>query len=100
MPGINTQGSRKGTQEDTLKEPEGIGHLNDEDAEGIQSACGGYAKRTLANETFVVTRAQQKILVSLMYWVKDHHRRGETTKIFNDVDEPTIRTIIEEANER
>ena len=32
MLGINTQGARKGIQGDMLAEPEGIGHLNDEDA--------------------------------------------------------------------
>ena len=53
-----------------LTEPKGIRHLNDKDAEMIQAACGGYAKRTLANGRFVVTRIQQKRLVSLMYWVK------------------------------
>ena len=69
--GINTQGSRKGIQEDILTEPEGIRHLNDEDVEGIQATCGGYAKRTLANGRFSVTRVQQKRLVLLMYWVKE-----------------------------
>ena len=57
---INTQGARNGIQEDMLTEPEGIRHLNDEDAEVIQAACGGYSKRNLANGRFVVTRLQQK----------------------------------------
>ena len=35
-----------------------------------------------------------------MYWVKDQRRLRETTKIFNYVDEPTLRTMIEEANEQ
>ena len=39
MLGINTQGARNGIQEYMLTEPEGIRHLNDEDAEGIQVAC-------------------------------------------------------------
>ena len=56
MFGINTQGARNGTQEDMLTEPEEIRHLNHEDAEGIQAACRGYAKRTLTNVIFVVTR--------------------------------------------
>ena len=70
MLGINTQGARNGIQEDMLTETEVIVHLNDEDAEGIQASCGGYAKRTLANARFVVMRVQQKLLASLMYWVK------------------------------
>ena len=56
MLGINTQGSRNGIQEDMLTEPEGIIHLNDEDVEGIQAACGGYAKRTLTNVKVLVMR--------------------------------------------
>ena len=35
-----------------------------------------------------------------MYWIKDHRQLGETTKIFNDIDETTLSTMIEEANER
>ena len=86
MLSINTQGERKGIQEDMLMEPEVIRHLNDEDAEGIQAAYGGYANRTLANGRFVVTRVQQKQLVLLMYWVKDQLQFGETTEIFSNVD--------------
>ena len=100
MLGINTQGARNGIQEDMLAETKGIGHLNEKDAERIQAACGGYAKRTLVNGIFVVTRVQPKRLISLMYWVKDQRRLRETTKIFNYVDEPTLRTMIEEANEQ
>ena len=100
MLGINTQGARKFIQEDMLMEPKGIGHLSDEDAEGIQASCRRNAKRTLINGRFVVTRVKQKRLVSLMYWVKYQCRLGETTKIFNDFDEPTLLTMIEEANER
>ena len=69
-----------------LTEPERIVHINDEDAEGIQSACGRYAKRTLANGRFVVTRVQPKRLLSLVYWVKDQCRLRAMTKIFNDAD--------------
>ena len=40
---INTQGARNAIQEDMLTEPEVIGHINDEDAKGIQAACEGYS---------------------------------------------------------
>ena len=100
MLGIKTKGARNSIQKDMLTEPEGIGHINDEYAEEIQAACEGYAKRTPANGIFVVTRVQQKILVSLMYWFKEQRWLGLNTKIFNDVDEPTLRTIIDEANEQ
>ena len=99
MLGINTQGTRNSIQEDMLTKPGGIGHLNDEYAEGIQAAYGGYANRTLANGIFVVMRLQQKRLVSLMYWFKYQRRIGKTTEISNDIDEPTLRMIIEGANE-
>ena len=100
MLGINIQGTRDGIQEDMLTEPEEIRHLNDEYAEGIQSACGGYAKRTLSNVWFVFKMVQQKRLVSLIHWVKDQRRLREMADIFNDVDELTLRTMVEEANER
>ena len=38
---ISTQWARNSIQEDMLMEPEGIGHLNDEDAEGIQASFLG-----------------------------------------------------------
>ena len=71
MLGINTQGARNSIQEDMLTEPKVIGHLNDEDAELIQAECGGYAKRTLSDGRFVVTRIQKKRLLLLIYWLKD-----------------------------
>ena len=59
MLGINTQGAKNGIQEGMLTEPERIGHINGEDAEGIQAACVGYTKRTLDYGRFAVTRVQQ-----------------------------------------
>ena len=66
MLGINTQGARNGIQKEILTETKRIGYLNDEDAEGIQASCDGYTKTTLTNGRSVVTRVQQKRLVSLM----------------------------------
>ena len=83
-----------------LTEPKEIGHLNDEDAEGIQEASRGYSKRTLANGRLVVTRVPQEELISLMYWGKDQHRLRETTKIFNGIDAPTLHTMIKESKKR
>ena len=60
MLGINTKGARNVIQEDLLREPKGIRHLNDEDADGIQAESGVYAKITLANGRFVVTQVQKK----------------------------------------
>ena len=100
MLGINTQGARNGIQEYMLTEPKVIGNLNDEDAKEIQAACGGYVNSTFTIGILVVTRVQQKRLLTLIYWFKYQRRLGETTKIFNDVDEPTLRTMTEEANKR
>ena len=100
MLGINIEEERNGIQEGMLTEPEWIGHLSEEGVEGIQAACGGYAKRNLANLIFLVTRIQQKRLVLPMYWIKDQRRLRETTEIFNNVDETTLRRMIEESNER
>ena len=66
--------------QDMLSPPEGIRHLQDEDADRIQSACSGYARRTAANGKFNVSRVRQKRLISLMHWVKDKHRLAEPAK--------------------
>ena len=100
MLGINTQGARNSIQEDMFIEPKGIGYLNNEDTEGIQAACGGYSKRTIANGKFLLMRVKQKRLVLLIYWVKDQRQLRETTNIFNNVYEPTLCTMIQEANKR
>ena len=64
---MKTQGARNGIQKDNMTETKVIGHLNDEDAEGIQGACRGCAKRNLANGRFLVTGLQQKRLVLIMF---------------------------------
>ena len=55
MLGINKVLLRNGICDDTMTDPEGIGHLNVEDEEGIQLACSEYAKRDLAAIRFTVT---------------------------------------------
>ena len=66
--------------QDMLSPPEGIKHLQDEDVDGIQSACSGYAIRTASNGKFTVSRVRQKRLIYLMHWVKDKHRLAESAK--------------------
>ena len=44
--GIDDSTVINGLIQDMLSPPEGISHLQDEDADGIQSACSGYARRT------------------------------------------------------
>ena len=41
--------------DDMMTDPEGIVHLNVEDAEGIQLACSGYAKRIPVVKRFTIT---------------------------------------------
>ena len=71
--GIDDSTVVNGLIQDMLSPPEGIKHLQDEDADGIQSACSGYARRTASNGNFTVSRVRQKRLISLMHWVKDKH---------------------------
>ena len=56
--GIAIAGARNGLQEDMLSQPEGIGHLNDETAKGIQAACHEYSKRPTVGQRFIVNRVQ------------------------------------------
>ena len=79
MLGINEVLARDVICDDMMTDPEVIGHLNAEDSDSIKSACSGYAKRTPAARIFTVTRVQQKLLTSLMYWVKEKRRLEEPT---------------------
>ena len=78
--GIDDSTVINGLVQDMVSPPEGIRHLQDEDADGIQSACSGYARRTAANGKFNVSRARKKRLISLMHWVKDKHRLADPAK--------------------
>ena len=60
MLGINEVLARDGICDETMTEPKGIGHLNFKDAEGIQSACSGYPKRTPSARRFTVNQVQKK----------------------------------------
>ena len=44
--------TRNSTQESMSTEPEEIGHINDEDAEGTQSVCGRYKRKTSQMEEY------------------------------------------------
>ena len=83
-------------RDDMLTEPEGIGHLNDEDAKGIQMACSAYAKRPTATR-FTVTRVQKKRLTSLMYWVKYKVRLGKPTEFAGTYAKADLRVKLESA---
>ena len=77
---INDPTVNNGLIEDMLSSPEEIMYLKDEDANMIQSACSGYARRTISNGKFTVSRVRQKRLISLMHWVKDKHHLAKPTK--------------------
>ena len=47
-----------GLIEEMLSSPEVIMHLQYEDADGIQSACPGYARRAISNGKFTVRRVR------------------------------------------
>ena len=72
--GIIDQTVIHGLIEDMLSLPKEIMHLQDEDADGIQSACSGYTRRTILNGNFTVSRVRQRRMISLMHLVKDKHR--------------------------
>ena len=78
--GINDPTVINGLIEDMLSSSEGIMQLQDEDDDRIQSECSGYARRTLSNENFAVSRVRQKRLFSLMHWVKNKHRLAKPAK--------------------
>ena len=86
--------------QDMLSPPEGIRHLQYEDADGIQSACSGYARRTASKENFTVSRVRQKQLISLMHWVKDKHRLAEPAKFPLGTKQIQFTEAIQAANER
>ena len=55
MLGINEVLARDVICDYMMTDTKGIGHLNAEDAEYIQSACSGYAKRNPVARRFMVT---------------------------------------------
>ena len=89
-----------GIIQDMLSPPEGIRHLQDEDADGIQSACYGYARRTATNGKFNVRRVRQKRLIYLMHWVKDKHRLAKPAKFPLGMTQIQFTEAIQAANER
>ena len=97
---INKVLAREVICDDMMTDTEGIGHLNVEYAEGIQSACSAYTKRTPATRIFTVTRVQQKRLISLMYWVKDKHRLKEPTEFYNIHNGVTLRSEIKASHKK
>ena len=88
-----------GLIQDMLSPPEGIRHLQDEDVDGIQSACSGYARRTASNGKFTVRRVNQKRLISLMQWVKDKHRLAKSAKFPLGTTQIQFTEAIQAANE-
>ena len=78
--GINDTTVINGLIEDMLSSPKVIMNLQDEDADRIQSACSGYARRTISNGKFTVSRVRQKRLIFLMHWVKDKHHFAKPAK--------------------
>ena len=82
-----------------LSTPEGIVHLQDEDADGIQSACSGYARRTISNGKFTVSRVRQKRLISLMHLVNYKNHLAEPAKFPIGTTQLQFTEAIQVANE-
>ena len=100
MCGIDDSTVNNGLIQDMLSPLEGIRHLQDEDADRIQSVFSGYAKRTASNGNFNVSRVRQKRLISLMHWVKDKHRLSEPEKFPLGTTQIQFTEAIQAANER
>ena len=98
--GIDDSTVVNGLIQDMLSPPEVIKHLQDEDAEGIQSSCSGYSRRTASNEKFTVNRVIQKRLISLMHWFKDKHRLAESANFLLGTTQIQFTEAIQAANKR
>ena len=96
--GLDTARKRNGVTEDLLH-PDGLVHLNNENAEGIKSACTSYTKFT-TNLRFSLSRVQQKRLISLVYWVQDRYRTREIYSFDAGITEPEFLTLLQDAYER
>ena len=75
-------------------------HLQDKDAEGIQSACSGYARRAISNGKFTISRVSLVRLISFIHSVKDKHRLAEPSKIPIGTTQLQFTEAIQAANER
>ena len=89
-----------GLIEDMLSPSRGIMHLQDEDTDRIQSACYGYARRTIPYGKFTVIRVRQKRLIYLTNWVKDKHRLAETSRFPIGTMQLHFTEAIQASNER
>ena len=100
MCGINDSTINNGLIEDVLSSPKGIMHLQDEDADGIQSACSGYARRTISNGKFTVSRVRQKRLISLMHLVNYKNHLAEPAKFPITTTQTQFTETIQSADKR
>ena len=96
--GLDTARKRDGVTTDLLH-PDGLVHLNNENAEGIKAACTSYTKFAMTSK-FSLSRVQQKRLISLMYWVQDRYRTREIYSFDAGITEPEFLSLIQDAYER
>ena len=54
-----------------MSPPEGLKHLNDEISKEMLGTFRDYARRDKEDGRIILTRFQQRRLISLMDWVKD-----------------------------
>ena len=96
--GLDTDRKRDGVTDDLLH-PNGLIHLNNENADGIIAACTSYSKRAAAAR-FSLSRVQQKRLISLLYWVQDRYRTRETYSFDAGITEPEFLALLQDSYER
>ena len=98
--GMSTTTARNRIIADMMSPPEGLKHLNGETSEEMLSTFRDYDRRDKEDGKIILTRVQQRILISLMDWEKDKTRLEEeasfpdgTTReeVIYELEEATIR---------
>ena len=98
--GIGTADHRAVVKDDLLPAPGGLGHLINEDAEGITEMCASYYKSGDPANRFKISRTGVKMLISLMHWAKDLDRVNAPIEFENGTTPEQIVAAITEATTR
>ena len=98
--GIGTADHRAVVKDDLLPAPDGLGHLINEDAEGITEMCASYYKSGDPANRFKISRTVVKRLISLMHWAKDLDRVDTPIEFENGTTPEQIVAAITEATTR
>ena len=98
--GMSTTTARNRIIADMMSPPEGLKHLNGETSEEMLGKFRDYARRDKEDGNIIFTRVQQKILISLMDWVKDKTRLEEEASFPDRTTREEVIYELEEATPR